>query len=89
VAHVVEGCLPEGILLVFVFEGYGISDVVQEVLVGDGEADFAAMLFEVAAQAFGNRENGLFPGWFVRLATCGAVGLFGEMHHGPNVGLST
>ena len=63
----------------FVFEGDGISDVLQEVAVGYGQLDFAAVVFEVIAKRFGDREDGFFPGWLIRLSG-GDQKVIAELH---------
>lgn len=66
--HIVQGRFPQGVLIVFVFEGHGIRDVLVKIAVRNGQPDFAAMVCEVMAQGLGNWEDGLFPGRFVGLA---------------------
>lgn len=59
--HVIECRFPQGVLIVFVFEGHGIRDVLMKVAVRDGQPDFAAMVCEIMAQGVCDGENGLFP----------------------------
>ncbi len=45
----------------FVFQRNGISDMLLEVAIGDGQPNFPTVMFEVLAQGFGDGENGFFP----------------------------
>jgi len=60
VTHIIKGGFPQGILLVFVFQGDRIGDMLLEVAVGNGELYFAAVVFEVIAQGIGYGEDGFF-----------------------------
>ncbi len=65
VSHVVVGCFPQSILLVFVFKGNGPGDMLKEIAVGYGQFDFAAVVLEVIPQGLGVGEVGFFPGRLV------------------------
>lgn len=60
-AHIIECRFPKGVLLIFIFQWYGIRDMLMKVAVRDGQADFAAMVCEIMAQGVCDREDGLFP----------------------------
>ena len=60
-AHIIECRFPQGVLIVFVFEGHGIRDMLMKVAVRDGQPDFAAMVGEIMAQGVCDGKNGFFP----------------------------